>query len=108
MNHHPEKDSHITGKIKVILDLLNYATRNELKDATGVDTSNLAAKKGFIALKGEVDKLGINKFLNVSSGLNSLENKISDAITLIHINQYNIYKQSLEKKWEMLIKDYLT
>ena len=35
----------------------NYAAKKELDHATGVDTSDLAAKKYFIALKAEVDKL---------------------------------------------------
>ena len=32
------------GNIKVDLDLSNYVTKDYLKDATGVDTSNLVAK----------------------------------------------------------------
>ena len=43
----------------------NYATKKELEHATGVDTSDLAAKKYFIALKAEVGKLDINKLVNV-------------------------------------------
>ena len=49
-----------------------YATKKELNDSTGVDTFYLAAKKDFISLKGEVDKLGINKMVNVPTSLNSL------------------------------------
>ena len=44
MNYYLEPASHIWDKVKVVLDLLNYATQKELKDATGGDTSNLAAK----------------------------------------------------------------
>ena len=43
-----------------MLDLSNYATIKELKVATDVDASNIAAKNDFIALKVEVDKLDIN------------------------------------------------
>ena len=32
-------------KVKVVLDLSNYDTKKELDYATGVDTSDLAAKK---------------------------------------------------------------
>ena len=46
----------ISDKVKVVLDL-SYATKNELEHATSIDTSNLAAKKDFIALKTKVDKL---------------------------------------------------
>ena len=56
----------------------NYATKKELDHATGVDTSDLAAKKDFIALKAEVDKLDINKLVNVPTSLNNLKTKIND------------------------------
>ena len=56
----------------------NYDTKKELKDATGVNTSNLAAKK--IALKvkvdkQEVDELDINKLVDAATGLNNLKTK---------------------------------
>ena len=37
-------------------------------------------------------------FNTLKTRVNSLEKKISDAITLIYINQYNTNKQNLEKK----------
>ena len=42
MSYYPEPDSHITDKVKVLLDLSNYATKKEFDYATGVDTSDLA------------------------------------------------------------------
>ena len=60
MSYYPEPDSHIRDKVKVVLDLSNHATKKELDHATSVDTSDLAAKKNFIA---EVDKLDINKLI---------------------------------------------
>ena len=45
----------------------NYAIKKELDHAAGVDTSDLAAKKDFIALKAELDKLDINKLANVQT-----------------------------------------
>ena len=56
----------------------NFATKKELEHATGIDTSNLAAKKYFIALKAEVDKLDINKVTNVPTSLNNLETIVDD------------------------------
>ena len=38
-----------------------------------VDTSDLAAKKYLIALKDEVDEIGINKLVNLPTRLNYLE-----------------------------------
>ena len=66
-------DSHIWDKVKVLPDLSNYGTKKELKHATSVDTSNLAAKRYFIALKAEVVKLDINELVKVSTGLNDLK-----------------------------------
>ena len=76
MSYYPEPDSHIRYKVKVVLDLPIYATKKELKLATDIDTSDLAAKKDFITLKGEVEKLGIDKLTNVSSSLNNLKTKV--------------------------------
>ena len=38
------------------------------------------------------------KINTIKTKVNNLEKKIPDATTLIHINQYNIDKQNLEKK----------
>ena len=48
MIFYSEPDSHIRDKVKVVLDWLNYATKKELDHATGVNTSNLAAKNSFL------------------------------------------------------------
>ena len=48
MSYYPEPDSHITDKVKVLLDLSNYATKKEFDYATGVDTSDLAVKNFFL------------------------------------------------------------
>ena len=50
----------------------------ELEHATDNDTSDLAAKKDFVALKVEVDKLDINKLANVPTSLNNLKTKVDD------------------------------
>ena len=39
------------GSVKVDLDLSSYATRADLKNATGVDTSKLAIKSDLASLK---------------------------------------------------------
>ena len=58
--------------------MTNFATRKKLDHATVFDTSDLTAKKIFIALKAEVDKLDINKSVNVPSILNNLETKVDN------------------------------
>ena len=76
MSYYP--DSHIKDKVKVLLDLSNYATKKELEHATGVDTSDLVAKKDFIASKSEVDMLDVNELLKFSTGLNNLKTEVDD------------------------------
>ena len=52
---------HRKKKIEVVLDLSNYATKFGLKNATGVDISQLAEKGDLANLKLEADKSGIDK-----------------------------------------------
>ena len=60
------------------MDLSNYTIKEEFDHATGADTSDLVAKKDFIALKNEVDKLDIAEMINVSTSLNYLTIKVDD------------------------------
>ena len=78
MSYYPEPGIHIRDKVKVVLDLSNHATKKELDHTTGVDTSDLAAKKNFIALKAEVDKLDINKLISAPTSFNNLKAKVDD------------------------------
>ena len=50
----------------------------KLDHTTGVDTSDFATKKHYIALKAEIDKLGINKLVDFPSSLNNLKTKADD------------------------------
>ena len=47
MSYYPERESHIRDKMKLEIDLSNYATKKELEHATDNDTSNLAVKNRF-------------------------------------------------------------
>ena len=44
-------------KVKVELNLCNYATKADLKNVTGVDTSKFSKKVDLAVLKSNVDKL---------------------------------------------------
>ena len=46
--YYSETNSHIRDKVKVVLELSNYATKKELDHATGADTSDLAAEKDLL------------------------------------------------------------
>ena len=75
MSHYSEPKRPIADKVKGVIDLPNQVTKKELKDATGIGTSNVASKKDFIFFKAEVDKLVINKLVNISTNLSDLKTK---------------------------------
>ena len=58
------------GKVKVELDLLDYATKAYL-NAAGVDTSKFAKIIDLTCLKSNVDKLDIDNLKDVTSNLTS-------------------------------------
>ena len=64
------------GKLKVELDLSNYATKADLKSATGVDTSKFAKKVVLTNSKSNIDKLDTDNLKSVPSGLSSLKSKV--------------------------------
>ena len=64
------------GRVKVELNLFNYATKVDLKNATAVDTSKLAKKIDLANLKSNVDKLDIAKLKDVPTNLRNLKSKV--------------------------------
>ena len=82
--------------------LINVPTSlNDLKTKVGaLDFGNLeAVTKDLKKLSNVVSKEVVKnrKFNKLNRKVNSLEDKISDAITIFHINQYNTDKK-MEKK----------
>ena len=63
------------GRVKVEIDLSNYATKADLKNAAGVDRSKFAKKVDLASLKPNVDKLDTDKLKNVPTYLNNLNRK---------------------------------
>ena len=61
---------------KLIYLVMHYAGKSDLKNATGTDTSKLAAKSDLVSLKAEVDKLDIDKLKNVPTNLSNLKSKV--------------------------------
>ena len=51
-----------------------------MKKATGVDTSNLAAKSDLVSLKAEVDKIDIDKLKTVPFDLFKLSNVVDNSV----------------------------
>ena len=82
----PEPKS-LGGRVKVELDLSNYAAKADLKNATGVDTSKFAKKVDLANLKFNEDKLDIEKLKNVQTNLSNLKSKVdkSDVDKLVPV-----------------------
>ena len=59
MCYFPEPYTYRKTKIELVLDLANYATKSDLKDATGVDTLKFAKKADLFSFKSKIDKLDI-------------------------------------------------
>ena len=62
--------------MKIELNVSNYATKSDLKNATGVDTSKFAKKVDLASLKSFIDKLDIDKLKNVPTSLRNLKSKL--------------------------------
>ena len=56
------------------------ATTLDLKNATGVDTSKLAAKSGLASLKAEVDPTDTNKLNTVPIDLSKLSSVVKNEV----------------------------
>ena len=69
--------------------------------ATGVHTSNLAAKSEFIALKVEVDKSDIRELVKVPTGLNNLKANVDD----LDAGRLKTVLNDLKKLSEMVDKE---
>ena len=92
-------------RVKVELDLSNYARKRDLKNATTVDTLKFGRNADLASLKSEVDKLDIDKLEKVPTGLNSLKSKVDklDVDKLVHCPVYlsklsDVVKTMLLKK----------
>ena len=56
----PKPYDPFSGNIKIKIDLSNYATKDDVKYITHVDTSNFALKTNLANLENEVDKLHVD------------------------------------------------
>ena len=68
------------GDINVTVDLSNYATKDDIKNITHVDTSSFALKTNLANLKTEVDKLDIDKLVPVPTDLSKLSNVVNNDV----------------------------
>ena len=76
MSEYFPRPKSLGANVKVELDLSNYATKTDLKTATGVDTSPFSKNIDLANLKSAVDKLDIDKLKIVPSNLSNLKSKV--------------------------------
>ena len=93
-----------SGDINVKVDLSNYATKEDIKNISHVDTSGFALKTNLGNLKTEVDKLDIDKLVPVPTDLSKLSNVVkNDVVKKADYSKLvtkvdNIYISGLVKK----------
>ena len=68
------------GEKNVRVELSSYATKSDLKNATGVDTSNLGTRSDLAKLKAEVDKLDVDKLKTVPTDLGKPSNAVDNDV----------------------------
>ena len=96
------------GDINVKVDLSNYATKTDLKNVTGIDTSKLAGKPDFVSLKAEVDKLEIDKLKSVPTNSRNLKSKVDELdVDKLHIGKLETTTIDLSKLNDVVKNDVL-
>ena len=66
------------GDIYVKVDLTNYTIKTELKNATVINTSDLALKSNLAKLKAEVDKIYVDKLTTIPIDLSKLSDVVNN------------------------------
>ena len=84
----------------------NQATKSDLKNATGDDTSEFAKNAGLVSLKSDINKLDIDKLEKVPSGLRSLKSKVDrldvDKSAPAPVDLSDVVKTHVVKKLNMM------
>ena len=93
MSYFPKPLTHSKNKIKVELDLANYATK---LDARSVDASEFAKKTHLASLKGD-----INKIEKVASGLSNLKSKVNK----LHVDRLEPVPIDLKRLCDVVHKE---
>ena len=92
-----------SNNIKVKLDLVNYATKNDLKNITHVDVSSFASKTNLAALKTEVDNIDADKLKTTPAELAKLTNAIENDV--VKKTDYSTKVTSIEAQIAGLTKN---
>ena len=80
IRYYPEPYSRSTSQIKVELDVSNYGTKSNLKNAAGVGASEFPKKGNLADLKSDIDKTDIRKLQTTLVGLITLSNLVKNEV----------------------------
>ena len=107
MSEYFSKPKNLGANVKVELGLYNYATKADLKNTRGADSSDFAKKADLANVESDVYKLDINKLKNIQSNLSNLKSKVDKLDirklepTPVDLNKLsNIVKNDVVKKTE--------
>ena len=89
--------------------MCNYATKPDLKNATGIDASKLASKYDLVTLKAEADKLDTEKLVPVFVDLSQLSEVVKyDAVKKTVYNKLNAKVNNIDTSQFVLKTKYDT
>ena len=106
----PKPYESFSGDINIKVDLSNYATKDDIKNITHVDTSSFVLKTNLANLKSEVDKLDVGKLKTIPTDLSKLSDLVkNDVVKKTDYNKLvakvdNINTNGLVKKTDYNIK----
>ena len=104
MSQYFPKPKSLGANVSVELDLPNCATKADFKNATGVDTSDLAKKTDLANLKSDVDRLDIDIWKNILSNLCNLKSNVDNLVVdklvpvLVDLSKLNNVEKSDDVK----------
>ena len=96
------------GRLKIELDLFNYAIKADLRNATSVDTTKFVKKVDLATLKSDVDKLDIDKLKDVPNNVSNMKSEVDkldvDKLVFFPVELSHVVKMmSLKEIYIMLI-----
>ena len=92
-----------SNNVNVELDLINYATKTDLKNIAHVDVSSFASKTNLAALKSEVDNIDVDKLKATPTDLDRLSNLVKNDVG--KKTDYNTKVTSIEAQIAGLTKN---
>ena len=77
------------GNINVKVDLFNYATKADIRDTTGIDSSNFGLKSNLASLKAGVDEVDVTKLKASPVDLSKLGNVVKNDVVIKKMSTIN-------------------